>query len=113
MQLAALVFPTFAILASFSLIGITEARPKSCSDYQDCKCHDSRTGKQDDAVTKKTCELYGGNAVYKEQPHHQVSCCTGLRVLDRAADTRTVLACWFDEQSFADARKVLPPGCRP
>jgi hypothetical protein len=45
-----------ALLASFRI------GADACAWYFNCKCHDSKTGLQDDAVTKSACEIYGRGA---------------------------------------------------
>jgi hypothetical protein len=48
----------------------------ACAACLDCKCHDSRTGLQNDAVTKAACAAYGANGkyqlAYSDAPYHQV-----------------------------------------
>jgi hypothetical protein len=49
--------------------------PYSCSFYEDCKCHDSNGGLQNDDATKKACQAIhdtGWSQVnYSDEPHHQ------------------------------------------
>jgi hypothetical protein len=62
-------------LILFFLLAFSSIRANaSCAYYHDCKCHDSTTGLQNDAVTKKACEAYGSDtdAKYADAPHHQV-----------------------------------------
>jgi hypothetical protein len=44
----------------------------ACAMYKDCKCHDTATGLQNNAITSQACTYYGGNAHYNDHPHHQV-----------------------------------------
>ncbi|KAL1636183.1 hypothetical protein SLS58_009877 [Diplodia intermedia] len=62
---------TSIILAVFFAVG-----SNACALYQDCKCHDSTTGQQNDAVTKAACDYYRDTQLdaftYSDEPHHQV-----------------------------------------
>jgi hypothetical protein len=48
----------------------------ACAAYVDCKCHDSKTGLQNDGITKAACEKLardtGSSVSYLDAPHHQV-----------------------------------------
>jgi hypothetical protein len=65
----------FLQLVSFIAIGFAlgssaTGPPYSCSNYHDCKCHDSATGMQNDAATKAACAATGNT--YSDVLHHQV-----------------------------------------
>ncbi|KAK8159695.1 hypothetical protein IWX90DRAFT_308318 [Phyllosticta citrichinensis] len=52
----------------------------ACALYMDCKCHNSKTGQQDDATTQTACQYYNDNYAsnyqYTPQSHHE---CTVLK----------------------------------
>ncbi|KAK8232723.1 hypothetical protein HDK77DRAFT_44998 [Phyllosticta capitalensis] len=52
----------------------------ACALYVDCKCHDSTTGLQNDAVTQAACKYYNDayapNYAYSDTPHHQCTTVT-------------------------------------